>query len=331
MKKLSCVLLSLCIIVSATGYCSPETNREDSLEIKIHTLLKQYNNPTKPGLVIGIIDNGKFVFKKGYGSANLKKGTPNKDDIEYKVASVSKQFTASAILKLIQEQKISFTDDVRKYIPAFPDYGTPITIYNLLYHTSGIRDYMVLMWLTGISFENTFSNKDALQLIMRQKELNFKPDTRCVYSNSNYILLAEIIKAATGISLAEYTQKNLFEPIGMTETGFDTSKESKIELALSYSPDKKGYMAYKNANVCVGDGGLYTTLNDLIKWDAQFYDSLSLNNKLLTLGKLDNGNPLSYGMGIMTGRYRNEPIQMHPGAFLGYRAELLRFPQKKSQ
>ena len=326
MKILPCVLLSLCIIISVSGYCRPVT--DDSLEIKINALLKQYDSPTKPGLVVGIVDNGKFVFNKGYGSANLKKKIPNNQNIEYKVASVSKQFTAAAILKLIKERKISFADDIRKYIPAFPDYGTPITVYNLLYHTSGIRDYMALMWLTGISFENPFSNKDALQIIFRQKELNFKPSTRCVYSNSNYILLAEIIEAVTSTSLSEYTQKNLFESIGMTQTGFGYPKGAKTELALSYSSTKNGYLAYKNANVCVGDGGVYTTLNDLLKWDAQFYDSLSLNNSLLILGKLDNGNSLSYGMGIMTGRYRNEPIQMHPGAFLGYRAEVLRFPKK---
>lgn len=325
MKILSCVLLSLCIKASTTGYCSPVVNRDDSLEIRINALLKEYDNLKKPGLLLGIIDNGKLIFKKAYGSANIKKNIPNNYSVKYNVASVSKQFTAAAIMKLVLEQKISLNDDIHKYLPSFPDYGTPITIDNLLYHTSGIRDYMVLMWLTGISFEDPFTNKDALQLITKQKELNFKPGTRCVYSNANYILLAEIVEKVTSLTLSEYAQTNLFEQLGMNETGFG---KSQSEIALSYGTTEKRYIPYKNNNTAIGDGGLYTTLNDLLKWDAQFYDSTSLNHKLLTLGKLNNGNPLSYGMGIMTGRYRNETIQMHPGAFLGYRAELLRFPKK---
>lgn len=306
------------------------SSSDDSLVNKIDAIMLPYSGKDKPGAVIGIIDNGKIIFQKGYGMAEFVSKKLNHPDQIYKIASVSKQFTAAGTIELVRQGKLALDDNVRKYLPELPDYGKTITIADLLYHTSGIRDYMVLMWLTGKSFEENFSNDDALQIIYRQSKLHFSTGTRCVYSNSNYILLAEVIKTITGTSLNDYISLQLFQPLNMFASGYGLPKGGlRNKLASSYFKTATGYKSYKNNNLAVGDGGMYTTLGDLLNWDKTFYDTKSLATEILTKGKLFGGGMLNYGMGIMHGFYKGQPIQMHPGAFLGYRAEILRFPQKR--
>ena len=298
--KVSIGIIFLCILYS-NCFCANLQNNTDSLELKIDAILNAHLGSDRPGATIGIIDNGVLIFKKGYGMANLQKRVPNSSGVLYKIASVSKQFTAASIVTLIQQNIISLNDNIRKYIPEMRDYGKPITIANLLYHTSGIRDYMVLMWLTGKSFEDKFSNKDALEIILRQNALHFITGNRCVYSNSNYILLAEIVRKVTGASLKEYAYRNIFSQLKMNNSGFDgynTGKNST--LALSYKKSASGYISFGNENRTFGDGGIATTLEDLVNWDQTFYDPQFITAQILHLGKLDNGNILSYGMGIMT-------------------------------
>lgn len=318
----------LLLLLNTAAGCT-EVALTDSLEVRINTIFEAYGSHT-PGAVIGIIDHGRLVYKKGYGMANLERGFPNTPDKIYKIASVSKQFTAAVISLLIQQKYISLEDDIRQYIPDFPDYGKPVTISNLLYHTSGIRDYMVLMWLTGRSFEESFDNRDAMEIIRGQKQLDFITGHRCVYSNSNYILLAEIVKKVMGTPFEEYSKQYLFYPLGMNSSGYNDSKFfTDKSMAISYKRAGSNYLPYKNENRAIGDGGMYTTLEDLVKWDRAFYDTASINQLLLVKGKLENGNQLSYGRGIMTGMYRGQAIHRHPGAFLGYRSEILRFPEKQ--
>ena len=145
--------------------CFADSNSSDSLFIRIDKILSGYQGSKKPGFTVGIIDHGKLVYQRGFGMSNISQNAPNGPDKLYRIASVSKQFTAAAISDLISRGQLSLNDDIRKYLPELPDYGKRITIDNLLYHTSGIRDYMVLMWLTGISFETKFSNKQALKII----------------------------------------------------------------------------------------------------------------------------------------------------------------------
>lgn len=302
---------------------------QDTLEQAINEIMASYVSAKGPGAVIGVIHKRRLIFQKGYGMANIGENRANHPTARYKVASVSKQFTAAAVLQLIRDKKIRLTDDIHRYLPEFPVYGKVITVADLLYHTSGIRDYMVLMWLTGKSFEEKFTNEDALRIIFQQRKLHFDTGTRCVYSNSNYVLLAAIVKRVTGSNLEVYAQQQLFRPLKMFSTGYGTPKEhSKMPLALSYF-SSDSFQPYKNLNEVVGDGGMYTTLADLRNWDETYYQENSLAKDLLITGKLENGGSLSYGMGIMTGKYKGLKVQMHPGAFLGYRAEMLRFPEKE--
>jgi CubicO group peptidase (beta-lactamase class C family) len=327
MHKKPLYLASLLILLLGIKTpCFASKIKSDSLEIRMDAILKNYTGKDRPGATIGIIDHGKLVFQKGYGMADLEKKVPNHPHVVYKIASVSKQFTAYAVSQLIRQNKLSLNDDIRKYIPEFPDYGKPVSVGNLLYHTSGIRDYMVLMWLTGKSFEDVFSNQEALKIINRQSALNFTPGHRCVYSNSNYILLAELVKRITGKSLNDYVHENLFKGLKMNHSGFTSDKHTG---ALSYKKNENKYTPYRNDNHTAGDGGMFTTLADLAKWDQEFYDSTSINQDILKRGTLENGNILSYGRGIMFNTYRAQTIQTHPGAFLGYRSEILRFPKQQ--
>lgn len=306
-----------------------QASSADSLEARIDPIFSAYGHKT-PGAVIGIIDHGKLVYKKGYGMANVERrflNTPNKI---FNIASVSKQFTAAAVSLLIQQNRLSLEDNIRRYIPDFPEYGSPITIRHLLYHTSGIRDYMVLMWLTGRSFEGPFENREAIKIIQAQKQLEFTPGYRCVYSNSNYVLLAQIVRKVTGMTLNEYAKQSLLHPLGMYSSGYNDKLLSNTgSVAISYQRVDADYRPYKNGHQAIGDGGMHTTLEDIVKWDQAFYDTTSIHQQLLVKGTLENGNPLSYGRGIMTGVHRGLSIHTHPGAFLGYRSEILRFPEKQ--
>jgi CubicO group peptidase (beta-lactamase class C family) len=303
----------------------------DSLEARIDMLLKDYTG-NRPGAVIGIIHHGKLVFQKGYGMAELERKIPNGPTRVYKTPALSKQFTAAAIVHLAQQKKISLDDRLQKYIPEFPAYGKNITINNLLYHTSGIRDYLVLMWLSGTNLEETFTNKEVLKTILRQEALDFEPGLRCVYSHSNYVLLAEILERVTGTTLALYSARNLFGPLGMPATGFEEEPRALRDkpLALSYKKPDARYVPYKNRRQSVGDRGVYTMLSDLVVWDQLFYDTTanSLGQALLQRGALADGTAVPYGKGVIRSHYRGQAVQTHPGTFLGYGADMLRFPAK---
>ncbi|WP_100615634.1 serine hydrolase domain-containing protein [Confluentibacter citreus] len=329
MKNTYIIFLMAFCTLACNSVNAFQSNQNNTLEQTIDLMMENHNDSNTPGATIGIIKEGKIIFQKGYGMADLKFKEVNSPKVLYNIASGSKQFTAFAVTSLIKQQKLSLTDTIGKFLPEFPNYGKGITIENLLYHTSGIRDYMVLMWLSGKSFEATFDNKDALNLIVRQNKLNFNPGDRCVYSNSNYILLAEIIHRVTGRTLAAYCS-NLLKDLNMNSSGFGKYQtEEKSVIAKSYSKSGDNYLPFKDKYKAYGDGGMHTTMEDLARWDQAFYDSTSPVQHILKRGTLNNGNLLSYGMGIQLDTYRNEPIQTHPGAFLGFRSETLRFPERK--
>lgn len=329
MKKVYLLLLTLYLIVLNQAKAC-QLASYDSLEMKVDLIMARYSGNDRPGAVIGIIKDGKFVFQKGYGMANLRSHQKNGSKVSYNLASGSKQFTALALVDLIKQKRLAVSDCIGKFLPEFPAYGKAITIRDLLYHTSGVRDYMVLMWLTGQSFEDDFNNKNALNIILRQSKLDFSPGEHCVYSNSNYILLAEIINRVSGRTFAANVD-TLLKSIRMNETYFgQDDRGRKANLAISYYRSGRGYHPYGSNFEAYGDGGIHTTLEDLARWDSEFYDKHSLMQHILKRGTLNNGKILDYGMGIMFGVYRNEVIQTHPGAFLGFRSETLRFPQKRT-
>ncbi len=302
---------------------------------EVDRLFAAWDRPDSPGCALGVLQNGRFIYERGYGMANLDYRIPNGPTMVYYIGSDSKQFTAASIALLALEGRLSLDDDIRTYIPEMPDYGTPITIRQLLHHTSGLRDIYTLMELAGLPLENVFSDSEAIALLARQKSLNFPPGTEYLYSNSGYFLLGQIVKRVTGTSLRVFADERIFRPLGMTHTHFhDDPGHVMPNRAMSYEPDGHGgyRISYLQNFDKIGAGGLYSTVEDLAKWDENFYTHRvggeALQQLLLTRGVLANGDTIAYALGNELGRYRGLRIVEHGGSMMGYRAHILRFPDQ---
>lgn len=302
---------------------------------RVDALFERWDRAGSPGCALGIVQDGQMVYERGYGFANLDYALPNGPEMVYYVGSVSKQFTAAAIALLAQEGRISLDDDVRKYVPELPDYGRTMTVRHLVHHTSGLRDIYTLMSLAGIRMEDVFPDDRALALIAGQKELNFLPGDDYLYSNTGYWLLGQIVERVTGTSLREYAETNIFRPLGMRDTHFHDEPWHPItNRVISYADaDGEPRIAYLGNFDKIGAGGLYTTLSDLRKWDGNFYEPRVGGDDFLrtihTPGVLTNGDTLSYSFGLMLGAYRGLRTVRHSGGLMGFRAELVRFPDER--
>jgi CubicO group peptidase (beta-lactamase class C family) len=309
-------------------------------EPSVDRLFAEWDHPTSPGCALGVVRNGRFVYQRGYGMANLDYDIPNSPRLVYYVGSDSKQFTAAAIALLSLQGKLSLDDDVRKYVPEMPDYrqtyGVPVTIRQMVHHTSGIRDIYTLMSLVGLRMEDVMTDEAMLRLIANQKELNFKPGSEYLYSNSAYWLLGQIVQRVTGLSLRVFAEQQIFRPLGMTKTHFHDDPGHVMKgRAMSYVPDGAGgfRISYLQNFDKIGAGGLYSTVEDLQKWDENFYSHRvggpELHRLLLTRGVLSNGDTISYAFGNQLGKYRGLRTEEHGGALMGYKAHILRFPDQR--
>jgi CubicO group peptidase (beta-lactamase class C family) len=307
-----------------------------SQERQVDSLFAKWNNDSTPGYAIGIIMDNKLIYSKGYGMANLEYHIPITPTSPFYIGSMSKQFTAACLLLLKEQGKIKLTDSIRKYLPELPDYKYPITIENLLHHTSGIREAYSLMLFRGddTRYENHFDNDDVLNLLSQQKDLNFLPDENYNYSSGGYILLAKIIERITGMSLRKYAEENIFKPLGMKNTFYNDNYAEVIHNRVeSYRPVKDGYERFnKNFNT-YGDGGLITTVEDLAKWDNAFYeDKLGIKDfskKMYQQGILKNGKVIDYAWAIQVRNYNGRKTLEHNGAMLGFSVDMVRFPNEK--
>ncbi|AHG89155.1 beta-lactamase [Gemmatirosa kalamazoonensis] len=299
----------------------------------VDPIFAEWDRGDSPGCAVGAARNGRFVYERGYGMANLDYDVPNGPDIVYYVGSDSKQFTAAAIALLALDGKLSLDDDVRKFLPEMRDYGTPVTVRNLIHHTSGVRDVYALMSLRGDRMEDVFPDSAALDLIFRQKGLGFAPGSAYSYSNSGYYLLAQIVKRVTGQSLREFADARIFAPLGMTHTHFHDDPGHPMKWrAMSYERDGAGAyrISYLQNFDKTGAGGLYTTLGDLLKWDENYYTHQvggdALRRLIHTRGVLTTGDTLPYAFGNEERTYRGLRTTEHGGSLMGYKAYVLRFP-----
>ncbi len=303
---------------------------------KVDSIFREWDRPDSPGCALGIIKDGKLIYAKGYGMANLDYNIPITPKTVFRIASTSKQFTAMCIALLEEQGKLSLEDDVRKYIPELPDYGTPIKIKHLIYHTSGIRDYLTLQFLAGKTDDDFYTPAEALELLSRQKALNFKPGDEFLYSNSGYFLLGLIVERVSGKSLAQFAKENIFDPLGMKSTHFHDDHTMIVKnRATGYCPAKKGFRICETNLDIVGDGAVFTTVEDLYRWDQNFYHNRlgkggqKLIKRMLTTGTLNSGKKLNYAFGLMISRYRGLEYIHHGGAFVGFRAQMIRFPEQR--
>ncbi len=293
-----------------------------------------YDHTNSPGCALGVYRDGQIAYQRGYGMANLDLGVPITSNTFFDIGSTSKQFTAASIALLVGDGKISFDDDVRKYVPEVPDYGTPITIENLIRHTSGLRDYNGLLFLAGHQEEDYTNDADGLDIIARQRALNFKPGTRWDYSNTGFFLLSVIVERVSGKTLSEFAKERIFAPLGMTETNFRTDHTQILPgRAVGYAPRPEGGFRIEMSDWDqTGDGAVNTSINELIRWDENFYHPIvggqAMVDRLQAPGTLDDGTPHGYGRGLFVDTYRGLRRVHHGGAWAGYRAMLMRFPER---
>jgi CubicO group peptidase (beta-lactamase class C family) len=310
---------------------------KDQDRIRIDRLLGIQSSTPRPGCAVAVIRNGDIIFQQCYGMANLEDEIPISPRSVFNIGSISKQFTAFALGLLEQEGKLTLEDDIRRHLPELPDYGKPIRIRHLIHHTSGIRNsYPDLLWLAEWRDGDITTFEDAKNLIFAQKSLNFLPGEEFLYSNSNYVLLAEICARVSGMSFGKYCRESIFQPLEMHSSLIHDSCFMLVpRRALGYFGEDKGpwFLAPLNDAVA-GPTNVYTDIPDLMKWDENFYTGRigghELVRQMCQPGTLDNGTPLEYGWGFDVGKsfiHRGWRTVEHSGSHGGYTSHMLRIPE----
>jgi CubicO group peptidase (beta-lactamase class C family) len=325
---------ALTIVVCALLAVATSSTAQETITNKVDQIFAEWNTTGSPGCALAVVKDGHIVYEHGYGMANLELGIAISPQSVFDIGSVSKQITAMAILLLVQEHKLSLDDDVRKYLPEIPDYGSTITIRHMLHHTSGLRNYDDLFDIEGIPEADLTTDRDAMDLIVRQKGVNFKPGEEFLYSDTNFFLMSQIVKRITGQTLRQFSQDRIFGPLGMTSTHFHDDHTMIVpRRATGYAPHEGGGFEMDMSNFeQLGDGSVMTTVEDLFKWDQNFEHPVvggaDAIRQLTTPGTLNNGQPIPYGMGIFIDHYRGLNWWHHSGEWVGYRAALSHFPDQ---
>lgn len=303
-----------------------------AMEAEIDKIFEPWTKPGSPGVAVALVHNGVTVYQKGFGLANVELGVPITPQSVFYLGSVGKQFTAMAIALLEADGKLSVGDDVRKYIPELPDYGTTITLDHLLHHTSGIRDYLTLTEMAGRDYGEFRTDEEVLEFLGRQKALNFTPGDEYLYSNSGYFLLSVVVHRVSGKTLREFAAERIFGSLGMTSTHIHDDYTHIIpNRASSYIQRDDGTLAnFISQFDRVGSGGVYSSLEDVIRWDRNFYSykvgGLQVVQRLHTRGVLNDGTRLDYAFGLLITNVLGQRVVEHTGSLGGYRAYLGRAP-----
>lgn len=286
-----------------------------------------------PGCAIGVSRQGELVLEREYGMANLETGTPIGSHTIFNAASIAKQVTAMAVMLLVRDDKLSLDDDVREFIPELPDYGTPIRVRHLLTHTSGLRDYFEMLILARGRFEeNRITVADVMDIVTRQKALNFDPGDEFGYSNTGYALLATVVERVSGQSLRDFAAERIFIPLDMSQTHFHDDYTALVPgRASGYDARGTGWRRSTPNYDAYGATNLYTTVGDLLRWAANFdhprVGDRAIVERMATSAVLTNGDSTSYGFGLSLGNDRGAKVEEHEGADPGYRAYLGRYPE----
>lgn len=305
----------------------------DSTKAKIDKLFKRWDKIDSPGASMIVLKNNEVIYKNGYGSAQLEYEIPITPSTIFHVASVSKQFTAFAIVLLAEQGKLSLDDDIRKHIPEVPDFGKTITIQHLVHHISGLRDQWELLAMAGWRLDDVITKNHILKMVKNQKELNFEPGEKYLYCNTGFTLLAEIVARVRGKTFPEWTKENIFDPLKMTNTHFHDDHEFVVKnRAYSYKGIRRKYknsvLSYANA----GATSLFTTVEDLAKW-MQNFDNATVGGKaaidqMYERGVLNDGKKINYAFGLNFGKYKGQQTIGHGGSDAGFRSYIVRFPEQ---
>lgn len=290
---------------------------------KIDTICSPWSDG--PGGVVGIVQNGKLVLSKAYGKACLEFDAPITENTMFNIASVSKQFTAFAIILLENEGKLNIDDEIQKHLPELPYFKEPITIRHLLTHTSGLRNFQDLLAMAGWRNGDPIYRDDVLHFISNQKELNFSPGSKFLYCNTGFVLATFIIERISGKSFQDWTKEYIFNPLGMNNTEFRENMEAVMNnTAFSYDPENGRYMKRFGYYNFMGNGNLYTTIGDMAKWVSNFDNPVvggtKSIEKLTERYVLKTGDTVSYALGIGINKHRGVLNWSHGGSVGGYRA-----------
>ncbi|MBK7833646.1 MAG: serine hydrolase [Gemmatimonadetes bacterium] len=317
--------------IAATAQSLP-----DSTVRRIDQLFARFDSTT-PGCIVGVGRNGAAVFKRGYGMANLEYRVPLTGESISESGSVAKQFTAAAVALLQLEGKLSLDDDIRKYLPEVPDFGRPITIRNILTMTSGLRDQWALLVLMGRGpGEEVHTNALILDLVKRQRELNFAPGSEYLYSNTGYVLATHIVARVSGMPFARFSEERLFKPLGMRHTQWrDDYRRIVPGRATAYAFERGAWVQDMPFTMVHGNGGLLSSLDDLLKWNDALTDGLlgkpELTRLLETRMTLNDGRALTYALGLQVSPWTAGVREVsHSGSTAGYRTFLARYPEAKA-
>jgi CubicO group peptidase (beta-lactamase class C family) len=327
-------LLLLSALIQPTVWSQTAATQTERPSEQIDKLFEKMDRTISPGCAVAAMRDGKILYQRGYGMADLDYNVPITANTVFPVASMSKQFTAAAIVMLAQERKLSLDDEVRKYVPELPDFGAPVTLRQLVHHTSGLRDQWELLGLAGWRYSpDLITDDDVLSIMSRQKNLNFPPGSKHMYSNTNYTLLAQVVKRVSGQSFREFTTSRILQPLGMRNTHFrDDHAEVVKNMAYGYVPANDTFRISITNFDTVGATSLLTTVEDLALWDENFYNPRvggpEMIRQMLERGKLNDGEQLDYAFGLVIGKYRGLATVDHAGGDAGYRSDMIRFPDQ---
>jgi CubicO group peptidase (beta-lactamase class C family) len=331
-RTLSLLLAFACFAVAQSA--PPLTAPKDAPE-QVSKIFAAFNHTDTPGCVVGVSVAGNEVLHAAYGMADLEHHVALAPNSVFEAGSVSKQFTAAAVLLLAEQGKLSLSDPISKYLPELPDYGTPITIDHLLYHTSGLRDWGSVVEVAGRPRgTRVYSNAWVLDIASHQNELNFKPGDEYSYTNTGYNLLAVLVQRVSGKSLAEFTHDSIFVPLGMQTTSWrDDFQRIVPDRVIAYEESdgvQRQRMPFENA---YGHGGLLTTVDDLLRWNARFGGSkigdATFIQSELEPGRLNDGRSIFYSAGLFITAHNGAREISHDGSTAGYSTWLGYYPSQQ--
>jgi CubicO group peptidase (beta-lactamase class C family) len=307
----------------------------DARSAKVDSIFAHMDRTTTPGCAVGAVQNGRFIHRRGYGMADLERGVPINTETVFYSGSVSKQFTAMSIALLARDGKLSLDDPARKYIPEIPESGAGITIRQMVHHMSGLREKWDLFLLRGLPEGYLVTQNDVLEVLKKQRDLNFEPGTDQLYNNTAYDMLATIVQRASGKSIRDYAAEKIFAPLGMQRSQYVDDWTLLVPGRAAGHSVQNGKVSLAAAHVeTVGSGSVYTTVEDLARWDESFYTGQLGGDDLLRLvqtpGKFNNGTvgPMNYAFGLMVDTWRGLRRVHHGGALAGFRSEIMRFPDQ---
>ena len=319
------------VLAGILGSCAAEKTMDEK-RAEVDQIFADFQNDM-PGAAVMVIENGEVIMQKGYGMARVSDQTPVSKATNFRLASVTKQFTAMSILQLIEREQLSLDTSIQDVLPDFPEYGSKITIRHMLQHSSGVKDYGPM---SSMDLGRQFTDQDVLDFLMTLDDVDFEVGEQHVYSNSAYVLFTKIHEKITGQPWRDYVKENIFDPAGMSKTlAFVDGVNMVSDRAYGHTIEDDGSITETDQNVwsaMLGDGGIYSNLEDFYKWDQILYTDKLLSQEMMdamfTNQKTNDGSPMNYGYGWRLENYKGMEINYHTGSSIGFRNIYYRIPSK---